>query len=59
MTREDIISLRRTAFRRFYGRPSFILKKLFELRTPHDLATAFKSMRSLFHIFVSKDRLRA
>ena len=28
MTREDILKLRQTAFRRFYSRPSFILKKL-------------------------------
>ncbi|MBF0557538.1 MAG: radical SAM protein [Nitrospirae bacterium] len=59
MTKEDIISLRRTAFRRFYGRPSFILKRLLELRTPHDLAVAFKSVRSLFNILVSKNRLKA
>lgn len=59
MTREEIISLRRTAFRKFYGRPSFILKKLLELRTPHDIATAFKSVRSLFHILATRDRLGA
>src|SRR5208282_4074041 len=33
MTREDILRLRQIAFRRFYGRPSFMLKKLRELRT--------------------------
>lgn len=56
MTREEIIKLRRTAFRKFYGRPSFILRKLLQLRTPHDFSVAFKSMRSLFWLLVNNDR---
>ncbi len=56
MTREEIIKLRRTAFRKFYGRPSFILRKLLELRTPHDFSVAFKSMRSLFWLLVNNDK---
>jgi len=48
MTREEILKLRRIAFKRFYGRPSFIFRKFLELRTPHDFAVALKSIRSLF-----------
>lgn len=52
MTREEIMELRRIAFKKFYGRPSFILRKLLEMRTPHDFSVALKSMRSLLHILV-------
>ncbi|MCL4492880.1 MAG: B12-binding domain-containing radical SAM protein [Nitrospirae bacterium] len=52
MTREDILTLRQIAFRKFYSRPSFILKRILELRNPHDLMVAIKSIRSLFWLFV-------
>jgi radical SAM superfamily enzyme YgiQ (UPF0313 family) len=55
MTREEILKLRQIAFKRFYSRPSFILKKLLELRTPHDFSTALKSLRSLFWIWTKND----
>ena len=51
MTREEILKLRQRAFRQFYSRPSFILKKLLELRSLHDVSVAFKSMRSLFWLW--------
>ncbi|MEW5747082.1 MAG: radical SAM protein [Nitrospirota bacterium] len=55
MTRDDILRLRRIAFKRFYARPSFILKRVLELRTPHDLAVALKSMRSLLWLLFKSD----
>ena len=55
MTREEILKLRQIAFRRFYGRPSFMVKSLLELRTPHDFAVALKSLRSLFWIAAKSD----
>lgn len=55
MTREEILELRRIAFTKFYARPSFIMRKLLELRSPHDLAVALKSARSLFWLFVKRD----
>ncbi len=58
MTRDDIIKLRQTAFKRFYSRPSFIVRKLTELRTPHDLSVALKSMRSLFWLWTKSDVFR-
>jgi radical SAM superfamily enzyme YgiQ (UPF0313 family) len=51
MTREQILRLRQIAFKRFYTRPSFILKKLLELRTWNDFMVAFKSARSLFWLW--------
>ncbi|MBF0505736.1 MAG: radical SAM protein [Nitrospirae bacterium] len=60
MTREEIIKLRRIGFRKFYGRPSFMLKKLLELRTPHDFGVALKSIKSLFWLFINNnERLKA
>ncbi len=55
MTREEIFELRQIAFRRFYSRPSFILKRILELRTLHDFAMAFKSVRSLFWLWTKRD----
>ncbi len=51
MTREQILRLRQIAFKRFYTRPSFIVKKLLELRTWNDFMVAFKSARSLFWLW--------
>lgn len=55
MTREEILRLRQIAFKKFYSRPSFIAKRLLELRTPHDFAVALKSLRSLFWLWTKSD----
>jgi radical SAM superfamily enzyme YgiQ (UPF0313 family) len=55
MTRDEILKLRQIAFRRFYGRPSFMLNRLLELRTPHDFVVALKGLRSLFWIAAKSD----
>ncbi len=55
MTREDILRLRQIAFKRFYSRPSFILKRVLELRNPHDFAVALKSVKSLFWLWTRSD----
>ncbi len=54
MTREEILKLRQTAFRRFYSRPSFIFRRILELRSLHDLGVAFKSIRSLFWLWARR-----
>lgn len=51
MTRQDILRLRQIAFKRFYSRPSFILKRLLEMRNMNDLKTALKGAKSLFHLW--------
>ncbi len=56
MTREEILKLRQIAFKKFYSRPSFLLKRLLELRSPHEFLTALKSLRSLFWLW-KKDNL--
>ena len=55
MTREQIVELRRIAFRKFYSRPSFIFKRLLELRNFHDVKVAAKSMQSLFWLFMKSN----
>ena len=58
MTREQILRLRQIAFKRFYTRPSFILKKLVQLRTWNDFMVAFKSARSLFWLWAKSGLFR-
>jgi hypothetical protein len=48
MTREDIHRLRQIAFRKFYLRPSFLFRKLLDLRTISDVRIVVKSVKSLF-----------
>ncbi len=55
MTREDIHRLRQLAFRRFYLRPSFLIKRMFGLRSLRDLGVVLRSIRSLFWIVWSRD----
>lgn len=55
MTREEILKLRQIAFKRFYSRPSFILRRLLELRNLNDLKMAAKSVRSLFWLWTKGD----
>ena len=54
MTREQIAELRQLAFRRFYSRPSFLIKRLLAIRTFNDLKAAFNGLRSLFWIWVGE-----
>ena len=58
MTREEILRLRQIAFKRFYSRPSFIIKKVFEMRSFRDFAVAAKSLRSLFWLWTKSDLFR-
>jgi radical SAM superfamily enzyme YgiQ (UPF0313 family) len=51
MTKEEIQELRRLAFKRFYSRPSFILKKLLGIRSASDLLAAIKGAKSLISIW--------
>ncbi|HXX53733.1 MAG TPA: radical SAM protein, partial [Thermodesulfovibrionales bacterium] len=55
MTREEIFTLRQIAFKKFYSRPSYVLKRFFELRNFNDLKMAAKSARSLFWLWTKGD----
>jgi radical SAM superfamily enzyme YgiQ (UPF0313 family) len=58
MTREEIAMLRQIAFRRFYSRPQFILRRIAGLRNIHDVKVAVKGFKSLFWLWVKKDIFR-
>ncbi|HEX9113643.1 MAG TPA: radical SAM protein, partial [Nitrospirota bacterium] len=58
MTREDITTLRQIAFRKFYLRPSFMVKKLLGLRTINDVKAVMKSVRSIFWLVFRSDLFR-
>jgi len=52
MKREDIMELRQIAFKRFYSRPSYILRRLMRMRNLNDLMASIKGIKSLFWLFV-------
>lgn len=55
MTKQEIFALRQIAFRRFYSRPSFLLRRLFGIRNLNDLVAAFMGLRSLFWLWARRD----
>ncbi len=55
MTREEVSELRRIAFKRFYSRPSYILKRILALRNPNDIKAALEGIRSMFWLWINKD----
>jgi radical SAM superfamily enzyme YgiQ (UPF0313 family) len=55
MTRKEIFTLRQIALKRFYSRPSFLLRRLLGIRKLNDLAVATQGMKSLFWLWASKD----
>ncbi|HDH49953.1 MAG TPA: radical SAM protein, partial [Nitrospirae bacterium] len=54
MTREQIAELRQTAFKRFYSRPGYLLKRVLSLRNINDAKAAAKGIRSLLWLWVRK-----
>lgn len=58
MTRDEITSLRQIAFRRFYSRPRFLLKRILGLRSIADLRAAFTGLKSLLGLWAKRDIFR-
>ena len=54
MTREEICELRQIAFRRFYSRPRFLVRRLLALRTLDDARAAMIGLRSLVWLWLSR-----
>lgn len=54
MSRQQIQALRQLAFRKFYGRPSFMLKKALQIRNANDFKAAFHGLKSLFWVYAKK-----
>jgi anaerobic magnesium-protoporphyrin IX monomethyl ester cyclase len=55
MSRDEILKLRQIAFRRFYTRPKFLLRRLMQMRSMNDLQINLMGLKSLFWIVVSKN----
>jgi radical SAM superfamily enzyme YgiQ (UPF0313 family) len=58
MTRDEIILLRQLAFRKFYSRPGFLIRRVVGLRSIHDLKAALAGLRSLFWLWAKRDIFR-
>ncbi len=54
MTREELFELRQFAFRRFYSRPSYLIRRLFRIRTLHDVSVAARGIASLFWLWIDR-----
>lgn len=57
MTRQELLELRSLAFRRFYGRPAYLLRRLLDIRSRHDVIAALKGARSLLFLLLKKNTL--
>ena len=55
MTRDEIAKLRQIAFKKFYSRPKFIIKRMIGLKNLHDLRAAVKGLKSLFWLWAKED----
>ena len=58
MTRAQIQELRQLAFKRFYSRPSYMIRRLFKIRTLHDVKAALQGVRSLLGVIFGGSDLR-
>jgi len=54
MTREEILTLRQLAFKRFYSRPTFLLRRLRAIRTWQDCKAAAAGLKSLFWLWADR-----
>jgi anaerobic magnesium-protoporphyrin IX monomethyl ester cyclase len=58
MTREEIARLRQLAFKKFYSRPKFLLRRLLQLRNINDLKAGLAGVKSLFWLWLQGDLFR-
>jgi len=58
MAKEEILRLRSIAFRRFYSRPRFLLRRVLGIRNINDLKVAGKGLKSLFWLWAKSDLFR-
>lgn len=58
MTREEVAELRQMAFKKFYSRPSYIMKKILALRNINDLRAYTKGAKSLFWLWIKSGIFR-
>jgi radical SAM superfamily enzyme YgiQ (UPF0313 family) len=54
MSREEITTLKQIAFKKFYSRPTFLVRRMAELRSMNDLQAAVTGLKSLFWLWGTK-----
>jgi DNA-binding transcriptional MerR regulator len=55
MTRDQIRELRQRAYRRFYSRPAFLVRRLLRLRSRRELGVALQGAKALLWLWAGKD----
>jgi radical SAM superfamily enzyme YgiQ (UPF0313 family) len=55
MRREEIAKLRQLAFKKFYSRPGYVVKKILAMRNINDVKAAVKGAKSMFWLWVKSD----
>ena len=55
MTREEIVKLRDIAFKRFYSRPRYMMRRVFGIRSSDDIMMVLKGAASLFTLYTSSN----
>lgn len=58
LTREEIWELRQRAYRTFYSRPGFLLRRMVSLRRRDDFRLALQSAKTLFWLWAKRGTLR-
>ena len=58
MKREEITQLRQIAFKKFYSRPRFLVRRVLGIRSLNDIRAAFTGMKSLLWVWVKRDLFR-
>lgn len=54
MSREEVQKLRKLAFQKFYARPRYIIRRIVEARSRHDVRTLLTGAKSLYHLLFNK-----
>ena len=54
MTREQIQRLRQRAYRAFYSRPGYLLRRTLGIRSLHEVAAAWRGARSLLGLWTRR-----
>ncbi len=58
LTREEIALLRQTGYKKFYSRPSYVIKKVLAMRNMNDMKAAIKGAKSMFWLWLKSDIFR-
>ena len=59
MTKEEIIKLREVAFKRFFSRPSYILMRLYNIRTWLDIKILWSGLKAFINMYTNKNSFNA